>query len=119
MTSRENGFATATLELLSGYPGHFYHGSDGSFICGVDDTYGLPIRLSGDSSHDHEWFRGYNRAISPYVEQYGLPWNSRLTSLDVLEDLHRYFHREGSEAVVLELHGSVFRPEGFDFSLSL
>jgi len=45
MTSRENGFATATLELLSGYPGHFYHGSDGSFICGVDDTYGLPIRL--------------------------------------------------------------------------
>ncbi len=119
MTERENGFATATLALLSGYPGHFYHWSDGEFICGIDDTFGLPIYNCGDVIRNGDWFNGYNQAISPYVQQYGLPWNSRLTSLDVLADLRGYFNREASRMVRLELEGSTFRPNGFGYALSL
>ena len=118
MPSRENGFATATLELLSGYPAYFYLPGDGDYICAVDDKYGLPIRLAGDANPDIEWICGFNRAVAQYVEQHGLPWNSRLSSLNLLSDLRGYFSEQASQVTQLKLNAKAFRPEGFGFALS-
>jgi hypothetical protein len=119
MTSQENGFATARAELLSGYPAYFYSPGDASYIAAVDSTYGLSIRLCGDAGPDREWIRGFNQSVWAHIEQNGLPWNSRQSSLELLSDLAGYFRRQASQANRLRVNGEAFAPTGFGFSLSL
>ncbi len=119
MTSHDNGFATARLELSSGYPGYFYSAGDGSYIFAVDDKYGLPIRMAGDAGPDIDWICGFNRGVFAHVEEHGIPWNSRLSSLPILSSLPDYFRREASQSTRLELKGTPFKPNGFGFALSL
>jgi hypothetical protein len=118
-TLRENGYATAMFELLSGYPGYFHHRSIGSYLSGVDNTFGLPIYNCSDIGGSDYWFDGYNNAILAYIQQSGLPWNSRLKSLDILADLGGYFNRESPRKVTLKLGGDMFRPDGLDYTLKL
>ena len=119
MSSADSGLATAKLELLGGYPAYLYSPGDGSYISAMDTLFGLPIRQGGDSNPDIEWMCGFNRGVKEYVRQCGLPWNSRLPSLDILSDLAAYFHRRAPEAVRLQAKGADFRPEGFGFALTL
>jgi hypothetical protein len=116
--STNTGFATARLELSSGYPGYFYSPGDGGYIFAVDENYGLPIRKAGDHG-DVDWICGFNRGVIAHVEEHGLPWNSWLSSLAILSDLPDYFRREASQAARLALKGTSFKPDGFGFALSL
>ncbi|MGA2247886.1 MAG: hypothetical protein ABSH48_23105 [Verrucomicrobiota bacterium] len=119
MSSKEDGFATATLELMNGYPGYFYVPGDGSYICAMDDRYGLPIRLAGDAGPDINWLCGFNRGLLSFINSRGLPWNSRSSSLNILADLPDYFHRNGRQCTRLELAKKAYRTDEWDFSLRL
>jgi hypothetical protein len=119
-SSIENGFASSTCELLWGYPGYFYVPEDGEYIMGLDRRYGLPIRSAGDAGPDSDWICGFNRGVIAHVERYGIPWNSRLSSLDLLSDMPSYFDRLATEITQLGRTGGVaFTSEGLGVALSL
>jgi len=119
MTSFDNGFETAKLELESWYPAYYHAIGDGDYIYAIDRESGLPIRLLGDCGVDQEWMCGFNRAVKAHVTEHGLPWNSRLSSLNILADLPAYFRQHAHQAARLQLEGSPFTPPGFEYSLCL
>lgn len=118
MASLEDGFATATIELLSGYPAYFYRPGDGDYTFAMDDKYGLPIKLAGDFNPDDEWICGFNRGVIAHIEKYGVPWNSRLASFDVLLDMSGYFRRRTPQRARLKLGGKAFQSDGFGLALT-
>lgn len=119
MTSREHGLATAGLERFRGYPAYFYTPGDGDYIHAVDHQFGLPVRMAGDAGPDIEWLVGFNLGVRLQIAQHGLPWNSRLASLDVLADLAAYFRNHEAETVELSQNSREFRTAGFGFALAL
>jgi hypothetical protein len=116
--SEANGFATATLELLNGYPGYFLWASDGSYIFALDQEFGLPVRFCGDAGPDTHWMGGFNRGVKAYIDQYGLPWNSRLSCVPLFADLSRYFQRYEAQKTRLQPGGQPFTPQGCGVALS-
>jgi len=104
-TSQQDGFATAKLELLNGYPGYFYQAGDGDFICGVEKQHGLPVNLFGDAAPNEEWMIGFNRGVLVHIEQFGPIWNSRIASIQILLDLPEYFRQHVSKAKLLKVNG--------------
>lgn len=117
MKSMHDGFATARLELLCGYPGCFRVPGDGDYICGVDDAFGLPIRLFGDVVYDFDWMIGFNLGVCSFTEEHGLPWNARQSSLEVLSDLPSYFRNRPSRR--LELNGEGYSSDGHGWTVWL
>jgi hypothetical protein len=119
MASREDGWASAEFELWSGYPAYFYRVGNGSYIRAMDEQHGVPIMLCGDFPVDGEWMYGFNRGVAAHLKKHGPAWNSRQSSLKILANLRRYFRRHAARSVRLEMGGEPFRPEGYEFTLTL
>jgi len=107
MSSYQQGFDTATLELMSGYPAYFYGVDDGSRICGFEDQFGLPVALAGDCVFDMAWLIGFNKGVLANIERFGLPWNSRLNFLNILKDPGSYFNPESARSRRLSVDGQI------------
>lgn len=87
------GRSAARDALLRGCPGQLLTPGNGDYICGIDTHTGLPIRLTGDVVYDHmrKWQRGYHEGLRDFIQEHGLPWNSRLPWLREIQEPSHYF----------------------------
>lgn len=61
--------------------------------------------MSGDNNPSFAFFDGHNKAVAEHVAKYGLPWNSRLPFLQIIEELAGYFRANESESTQLTTKG--------------
>lgn len=79
--------------LLKGDAAFLHTFGDGAYICGMDTDTGLPVRLCGDivDMKLSREVRGHNQGVRDFIQQYGLPWNSRLPWIKEIQKPGTYF----------------------------
>ncbi|MEA3213219.1 MAG: hypothetical protein QOE70_6276 [Chthoniobacter sp.] len=107
-TPRDNFAATkivATCALRSGCPAWWLQFGDGSYLHGMDEKTGLPVRLAGDRVDDalSRQVAGHNAAVRAFINEHGLPWNSRLPWLREVYAPGTYFDRAAARSAPYRL----------------